>query len=265
MRVISFDPVRILQVGLRASAVWKSSSINRKITSSVLIIAAATLLVRSLTAGREIVVAYHFGTSDAIDAFVIAFVVPSFVFSIVVGSIRSSLIPTFVRISDNDGELAASRMASNVMAAIMAVSVALTAFHLADRRHADRLPGIEFLAGKKGPHRQPSGLPAAPYPPARPGHLLGRDPRSPRTLRRHGPHAGFHPDRRHHPSDRLTQRRYLSAAGRHGYRLYPAGALARHPFRASERLPDRPALVRLRSAHSHRFSCSIFRCSWPFS
>ncbi|MGI9488814.1 MAG: murein biosynthesis integral membrane protein MurJ [Geminicoccaceae bacterium] len=128
MRVTSFDPVRILQTGLRASAVWKSSSINRKITSSVLIIAAATLFVRSLTAGREIVVAYHFGTSDAIDAFVIAFVVPSFVFSIVVGSIRSSLIPTFVRISDNDGELAASRMASNVMAVIMAVSVALTAF-----------------------------------------------------------------------------------------------------------------------------------------
>lgn len=126
-RFIGFDPIRILQVGLRAAAVWKSSSINRKITWSVLIIAAATLLVRCVTAGREIVVAYHFGTGDAIDAFVIAFVVPSFIFSIVVGSIRSSLIPTFVRVYDNEGELAANRMASNVMAVILVVSIAMMA------------------------------------------------------------------------------------------------------------------------------------------
>ena len=121
-----FDPVRILQAGLRAAAVWKSSSINRKITLSVVVIAMATFLVRCVTAGREVIVAYHFGTSDVIDAFVIAFVVPSFLFSIVVGSIRSSLIPTFIQIIDNEGEAKAHRMASNVMAVILALSVALT-------------------------------------------------------------------------------------------------------------------------------------------
>lgn len=125
-QAIGFDPLRILQSGLRAAAVWKSSAINRKITASVLVIAAATLLVRSVTAGREVIVAYHFGTSDVIDAFVIAFVVPSFVFSIIVGSIRSSLIPTFIQINDDKGETPAHRMASNVMAVILAVSVVMT-------------------------------------------------------------------------------------------------------------------------------------------
>lgn len=123
---MSPDPLRFLRSGLRAAAVWKSSATNRKITASVLIIAVATLIVRSVTAGREIVVAYHFGTSDAIDAFVLAFVVPSFIFSIVVGSIRSSLIPTLVRVNDQEGEDAANRLASNVMAVILAISVLMT-------------------------------------------------------------------------------------------------------------------------------------------
>lgn len=126
-QALSFDPIRLLQSGLRAAAVWKSSATNRKITASVLIIAAATLVVRSVTAGREIVVAYHFGTGDAIDAFVLAFVLPSFIFSIIVGSIRSSLIPTLVQVSDNEGEGAANRLASSVMAVILLVSVALMA------------------------------------------------------------------------------------------------------------------------------------------
>lgn len=111
----------------RAAAVWKSSPINRRITAATLTIIAATALVKLVTAGRELVVAYEFGTNDALDAFLIAMVAPAFITGVIVGSFTPALLPTFVKVREEEGPEAAGRVAANAMAVGGALLLAITA------------------------------------------------------------------------------------------------------------------------------------------
>ena len=86
---------------------------------------AATLTVGSFTtiakiAGgvKVILMARYFGTSDALDAFLIAFVVPSFVAEAAAGSLSPSLIPTFIEVRERKGRQAAQRLYGSVLTSI---------------------------------------------------------------------------------------------------------------------------------------------------
>ncbi|MEO1017918.1 MAG: lipid II flippase MurJ [Pseudomonadota bacterium] len=124
---VDYGVVRLARRLGKAANTWRSSSVNKRITGAALILLAATVAVRVTTAGRELIVAYHFGTGDALDAFLIAFVVPAFVINVLIGAFTSALLPTFVDVREKEGSEAAYRLASN---ALMAVTVLVLAIIL---------------------------------------------------------------------------------------------------------------------------------------
>ena len=64
----------------------KPDSVNRKILRAALIIGVFTCLARAGTVFRELVVARTFGRSDALDAFLIALLLPAFFVTIISGT-----------------------------------------------------------------------------------------------------------------------------------------------------------------------------------
>lgn len=110
-----------LTPAVRLMGSWQRSPLTRRILGAALTVASAALLLKVATAGRELTVAYYFGTSDAIDAFLVAFLAPSFVISAPIAAFSAALMPTFIRVRDEEGEAAAARLACNGMFAALAM------------------------------------------------------------------------------------------------------------------------------------------------
>lgn len=96
---------------------WQNSSkksINRQIFAAALTVGILTGLVKFAAVGKELIVAWRFGTGDEIDAFVMAMVVPGFVISVVAGSFKSALIPEYIKTREQQGSKAAQQLFSGV-------------------------------------------------------------------------------------------------------------------------------------------------------
>jgi putative peptidoglycan lipid II flippase len=74
-----------------------------------------TVVVKLAAAAKEVVVAYQFGTSDELDAFLIAFLLPQFAINLIGGSLNAALIPTYLQVREQEGQGAAQRLLSGVM------------------------------------------------------------------------------------------------------------------------------------------------------
>ena len=72
-------------------------------------------MVLVATVARELVTAKYFGRGDAIDAYVIAYLLPSFVVNIIAYSFNLALIPAFVEVRQREGRAAAQRLFSGAM------------------------------------------------------------------------------------------------------------------------------------------------------
>jgi putative peptidoglycan lipid II flippase len=101
---------------------------NRKIFRAALIVGTLTLIARAGTILKEMIVAFAFGRGDALDAFLIAFLLPAFVVTLVSGTVASALIPVFIEVDQKQGRDAAERLLSSVClisAATLAASAIL--------------------------------------------------------------------------------------------------------------------------------------------
>ena len=94
---------------------WKGSSINRKILGATVIVAVFTGGAKVVFFAKELVVAWQFGTLDALDAFLIAYVVPSFAINLIAGSINAALIPVYVQAREREGHSSANNLYASVM------------------------------------------------------------------------------------------------------------------------------------------------------
>lgn len=88
---------------------------NRKILRAAVIVAVAGMVAKAGIAGKELFVASIFGRGDALDAFLIAFLLPSFVLNLVMGSLGAAFVPVFVELREKQGPGAAQRLFSNVL------------------------------------------------------------------------------------------------------------------------------------------------------
>ena len=95
---------------------WKGTSINRKILGATVIVAVFAGVAKIVFFAKELVVAWQFGTLDALDAFLIAYVVPSFAINLIAGSINAALIPVYVQAREQEGHSTANNLHSSVMA-----------------------------------------------------------------------------------------------------------------------------------------------------
>ncbi len=86
----------------------------------------ATMASRVLGLARDQVLAYWFGASDAMDAYLVAFRVPNLVRDLFAeGAMSAALVPTFSRTLELEGRERAWRLGNNIMTALVAVTATL--------------------------------------------------------------------------------------------------------------------------------------------
>ena len=90
-------------------------TVRNKIMSAAAIVGIFTILAQIGGFAKELTVAAWFGTGDAIDAFLIALLVPTFIVNVLAGSISASFLPTFIRVYRNLGLAGAQRILTGVI------------------------------------------------------------------------------------------------------------------------------------------------------
>lgn len=105
-------------------------STNRRIFRAALTVALVGALAKVALAGKELVVAQRFGRNDALDAFLIAYLLPSFVMNLLTGALGAAMIPVLVETRHKQGRESADRLVSN-LAFITVVALAGIAVLLA--------------------------------------------------------------------------------------------------------------------------------------
>jgi putative peptidoglycan lipid II flippase len=89
-------------------------SVNRQIFGAAITVGIGTALVKGVAVIKELVVAWKFGISDDLDAFLIALLIPSFIINVVAGSVPAALIPTYIRVREQEEQKAAQKLFSGV-------------------------------------------------------------------------------------------------------------------------------------------------------
>jgi len=109
-----------------------ASSVNRKIFRAVTILSGFSGVVLAATTARELVVANYFGRSDALDAYITAYVLPLFMVTLVSKSFDAAVIPTFIEVRESEGAEAAQRLFSGALvwslALLVTIALLLAAF-----------------------------------------------------------------------------------------------------------------------------------------
>ncbi|MGE4081819.1 MAG: murein biosynthesis integral membrane protein MurJ [Vicinamibacterales bacterium] len=96
---------------------------SRHLARSAGVVGAATMTSRVLGLIREQVLAYWFGASDAMDAFLVAFRVPNLVRDLFAeGAMSAALVPTFSKTLATDGKARAWRLGNAVLNALAVVT-----------------------------------------------------------------------------------------------------------------------------------------------
>jgi putative peptidoglycan lipid II flippase len=121
---MAVETAQNLQCGRREVAA--AGSVNQRILRAALTIAGVSCLVKVATTVKDMVVAASFGTGDTIDAFLIAFSVPTFLINVLAGSFNAALIPTYIQVREREGRAAAQRLFSGTVAFSSALLVLAT-------------------------------------------------------------------------------------------------------------------------------------------
>jgi putative peptidoglycan lipid II flippase len=105
---------------------WRGRSLERHFLASLLTIGVLSVAVKLLGVGKDLLLASRFGVGDALDAFLIALAVPTFVASVLAGSLTAALVPVLVATERTSGRSATEAVVRNVLglAAILFVSAA---------------------------------------------------------------------------------------------------------------------------------------------
>lgn len=111
-------------------AQWLRGALDRRFVSALLLVGALTMGTRALAAGKDLVVAYLFGISDDLDAFIVASIMPTFVLYAFAASFADGFLPVYVRERERHGVAAARRFLTSA-SAIGFASLSLVAVVLA--------------------------------------------------------------------------------------------------------------------------------------
>lgn len=97
----------------KVTNLWKkigNGSVNSRILAAMIVVGFGTILAKLLSVIKELFVAYQFGTASELDAFLIALTVPSFLLTIIAGSFNSAIIPTYIRVREQEGAKSAQKL-----------------------------------------------------------------------------------------------------------------------------------------------------------
>lgn len=105
-----------LQEQLTRWHAWRDRSANRRIFAATVTVGGFTLLVKFAAMVKELFVARAFGTGDALDAYLIAFVLPAFAINVIARALNLAFMPTYIQVFEGDGAEAAQRLFSAILA-----------------------------------------------------------------------------------------------------------------------------------------------------
>src|SRR5258707_6417838 len=88
---------------------------DSKILTDAVVVGALTLLVKLAGAAKVVFSAHLLGAGDQFDAFVIAFVIPSFLGDVLAGSLLAAFIPTLIEVREKQGADAAHELYSSIL------------------------------------------------------------------------------------------------------------------------------------------------------
>lgn len=89
--------------------------------ADAMVVIVGTAVAKIVGALKVIVTARYFGASDALDAFLIAFLLPSFFCDVIAGCLTPSFVPVLTETRDKEGEAAAHRAVQETLAFGLAV------------------------------------------------------------------------------------------------------------------------------------------------
>ncbi len=118
--------IHVLQAYIPRWKAWSTRSVNHQILVATLVVGGLTFLVHVATAAKELLTAYRFGTADELDAFLIAFLLPSSAIVILAGAFPAAAIPIYLEIQSREGQEAAHRLYMNILAGSIGFFIAAT-------------------------------------------------------------------------------------------------------------------------------------------
>jgi putative peptidoglycan lipid II flippase len=98
----------------RASLPVAAPGFNRAILRAAISVGAAGIFVKVLATFKEVAVASVYGRSDAMDAFLAAALIPSLLVNLISESMNQALVPTLVRVREQEGRERAQQLLSPV-------------------------------------------------------------------------------------------------------------------------------------------------------
>lgn len=107
-----------LKAARRLSEFWQplfTGSYRSRIFGATATIGAAIVFAKVAAMLKETVVAWRFGTSNELDAFYVALLVPFSVINIVGSSLQTAFIPTYIRVHEQEGTEAAETLFSGLL------------------------------------------------------------------------------------------------------------------------------------------------------
>lgn len=121
------------------------ATINGRIFRAATTVGFFGIGVKAVAMFKEVAIANYFGRNDAVDAFLVAYLLPGFVVTIVAGSLNAAFLPTYIDVCNKRGEPEAQRLFSSCMVwsqgLLLAVALALAgAGPLVLRALAPRFP-----------------------------------------------------------------------------------------------------------------------------
>jgi putative peptidoglycan lipid II flippase len=95
---------------------WMSASPSRQVLNVTFTIAWITAVTKVFYLAKDLLVANVFGRSDELDAFLIAYVMPTFIINVMTAQLGAALIPAFIHQQESRGREQAHGLLANVMA-----------------------------------------------------------------------------------------------------------------------------------------------------
>jgi putative peptidoglycan lipid II flippase len=105
----------VLQKTKRTAELIKADGIHRSILRAAVSVGAAGIIVKFVATFKEIAVASVYGRSDAMDAFLAAALIPSLLVNLISESMNQALVPTLVRVREQEGHDRAQQLLSSSM------------------------------------------------------------------------------------------------------------------------------------------------------
>jgi putative peptidoglycan lipid II flippase len=94
---------------------FHGGSVNRRIFRAAASVTAAGILVKLMATIKEFAVAGVYGRSDAMDAFLAAALIPNLLINLISESMNQALVPTLVRVREQEGRERAQQLLSSAM------------------------------------------------------------------------------------------------------------------------------------------------------